>query len=93
VHSAVLTNVVVMLDSKERRTYPMRYFCAVTTEMKWESAQRLHIITVHHHNRTMLCITAISQVQRSLKLTKRFQPRPVLRAIRAAALKVSQVLE
>ena len=23
-HSAVLTNVVVMLDSKERRTYPMR---------------------------------------------------------------------
>jgi hypothetical protein len=33
VHSAVLPNVVVMLDSKGRRTYPMRYFCAVTTEM------------------------------------------------------------
>jgi hypothetical protein len=34
VHSAVPTNLVVMLDSKERRTYPMRYFCAVTTEIK-----------------------------------------------------------
>jgi hypothetical protein len=30
----VLLNVVVMLDSKGRRTCPMRYFCAVTTEMK-----------------------------------------------------------
>lgn len=34
VHSTVLTNVVVMLDSKERRTYPMRHFCALTTEIK-----------------------------------------------------------
>ena len=42
--------------------------------------------------RTMLRY-AISQAQRSLKLTKRFQPKPVLRAIRAAAQKVSQVLE
>jgi hypothetical protein len=37
--------------------------------------------------------SALSQVQRSLKLTKRFRPRPALRAMRAAALKVSQVLE
>jgi hypothetical protein len=35
--------------------------------------------------------TAISQVQRSLKLTKRFRPGPVLRAIRAVAHQVSQV--
>jgi hypothetical protein len=93
VHSAVPPNVVVMLDSKGRRTYPMRHFCAVTTEIKWATAQRLDIITAHHHNRTMLRISAISQGQRSLKLTKHFQPKPVLRAIRAAALKVSQVLE
>jgi hypothetical protein len=38
-------------------------------------------------------ISAISQVQRSQKPMKRFQPRPVLRAIRTVALKVSQVLE
>jgi len=34
VHSKVLTNVVVMLDSKDRGTYPMRYFCTVPTEIK-----------------------------------------------------------